>query len=42
MYDRSHVREMLSILLNRLGFGAAFAVQVGSEFITEHEKELNI
>ena len=28
MFDREHAREMLNLLLNRLGFGCAFLIQV--------------
>ena len=28
MYDRTHVREIFSVLLDRLGFSAAIAMQV--------------
>ena len=31
IYNRQHVREMMNILLNRLGFSAAFAVQVSTQ-----------
>ena len=34
IYDRQHVRELVSLLLNRLGFMAAFVVQVAARLFT--------
>ena len=33
IYERTHIRELMSLLLNNLGFGAAFAHQVGHNLV---------
>ncbi len=33
IYERQHVRDMMTVLLDRLGFGAAFACQVKCYFV---------
>ncbi len=40
MYERAHVREMIAVLLDQLGFGAAFAVQVRNLSCVEEKYSL--